>query len=267
VHIALCAATFTAASYIIIDQQIDFLYTAFIAGSTWLLYSLHRIIGINKVDEVVRDNRFQLIRKYHSHLKIYAGIAALISGIAFLFLPLKHKLLLIFPSILSILYVLPIFLKSQRLRDFNYIKIFIVAACWSLLCAYIPLVNLGLTQKELLLITLEKACFIFAITLPFDFRDIKVDEISQVKTLAHLFRKNLDLMISFVFLISLVLMFFNPIYGLTSKIYFALIYTLLLGICLICYKKENDLYISGLIDGTMILYGAAVLIQYLYIAN
>ena len=266
-HIALCAAAFTASSYLIAGEPVDYIYTSFITASTWLLYSLHRIIGINKVDASLSDDRFTLIRKYRTHLKIYAGIAALGSIILYFFLPNRTKILLILPSLLSILYVIPIFTKSMRLRDFDYIKIFLVAICWALLCAYIPLANLGLTQKELLLITIEKSLFIFAITLPFDFRDIRVDRISNVKTLAHVLRKHIDMAITAVFLLAMLFMFVNPIYGLSSKIYFGILYALLLAICLRFYKKEDDLYISGIIDATMLLYGIFTFGFYLYIAN
>ncbi len=260
-HIALCASAFTASTYLLSNESIDLIYTFFIGSSTWLLYSLHRIIGINKVNPNILDNRFNLIRKYRKHLMLYAGFAAISTTILFFYLSNSIKLCLLIPSAISFLYILPIFFKKKRLRDFNYIKIFLVAICWAILCGFIPLINLGLSPKELLLFVLEKACFIFAITLPFDYRDIKVDSISNVKTLAHTFKKHFPLLITLSFLISLIVMFINPAYILGSKIYYGISYTILLMICLAFYKKENDLYISGILDGTMIIYFFMVIIH------
>ena len=215
---------------------------------------MHRIIGINKVSEEVQDNRFLLVRKYGQHLKVYASIAVIGSIITFIILPISTKIHLIAPSVISGLYILPIFFKGKRLRDFNYIKIFLVAISYALLCGVIPLISLGLSPKILLLIFIEKMFFIFAITLPFDYRDRKVDTISNVKTLSQKFENHLPLLIVASFVISLVCMFINPQFDIPFKVALGIIYILLLIITLWVYNKDNDFYISGILDATMILF-------------
>lgn len=217
------------------------------------MYSLHRIIGIRKVDEKIEDNRFSLVRKFKSHLHVYAIVAFLGSVFSFLFLSKEIKLLLIAPSLISLLYVLPIFIKNKRLRDFNYIKIFLVSISWAILCATIPAYQSSVLPLDHFLIFLEKAFFIFAITLPFDYRDRKVDQLNQVKTLAHLFEQKIHLFIIACFGLTIGITFLVQSYSFSIKVCLALSYIIIGLISLVVYKKDNDFYISGILDGTMIL--------------
>ena len=195
IHIAICVACFTASTYLLICQSIDLTYCIFMCSSTWLLYSLHKIIGINKVSDDILDERFQIVRKYRKHIKVHSVFAFITSGISCFLLPNQVKLLVLIPSLISLLYIVPVFINKKRLRDFNYIKIFLVAFSYAILSAFIPAFINEISITSSFLIMMEKAAFIFAITLPFDYRDRKVDEISNVKTLSQVFENNLPLLI------------------------------------------------------------------------
>jgi len=92
--------------------------------------------------------------------------------------------LLVIPAILSLGYVLPFVKGNKRLRDFDYIKIFLVAIVWGVITVLMPILErtTDLTLSHLLIL-LERMLFIFAITLPFDIRDLKIDAHIDVKTI------------------------------------------------------------------------------------
>ncbi len=219
-----------------------------------LIYSLHRIVGIRKVAESRLENRFALIRKYRSHLIIYASIASLISAYCVWNFDWSTRLLLLFPAGISILYVLPILLNNNRLRDVSYIKIFLVALSWALLCGAIPLQMNGIDGMDLYLFIAEKACFIFAITLPFDFRDYKVDQEAGVRTLAHVFGDKIKFATMASFAAAIVLMMLSGLYTDSQKIILFMAYLMIETITRYAMNRKHDYYYSGVIDGTMILF-------------
>ena len=253
-HIALCAVALVLSTFHLSGIPIDWNYTLFIGSGTMLIYSLHRIVGIRKVADSRVENRFKLIRKYRSHLIIYAILATIASLYSFYNFNWETRYLLIIPGAISLLYVLPIFLKNNRLRDYNYIKIFLVAIAWALLCGGVPLYANNYSGAELTMFIVEKALFIFAITLPFDFRDAKVDKASGVKTLAHLFGSNIKYatLASFVGCIALVLL--SSMYSDSQKAILLISYLIIETITRYSMNHKHDYFYSGLIDGTMILF-------------
>lgn len=265
-HIALCALCLVLSSYFLFDIKVDYCYVLFVSSGTWLLYSLHRIIGISKVANSRIENRFVLIRKYHNHLIIYAAFAGILSLVSFFCLPRNVQIRCLLPAFFALLYVLPILFKKNRLRDINYLKIFFVSACWALLCGYIPVFESNLNFQEICLFVSEKGIFIFAITLPFDYRDLEVDKESGVKTIAHFLKDKIVYGVSISFLLCIILVFINYAYSFEQKISLFIIYGILELITRYSMKKQNDYYFSGIIDGTMIIfYLFLVVANYLFL--
>ena len=80
------------------------------------MYSIHRIIGIDKMRSFKDHGRFAIIFQYKQHIIIYAILAGIASIIFYYsFLP-KIKWMLLGVIILSAAYVFPVFGK-RRLRD------------------------------------------------------------------------------------------------------------------------------------------------------
>jgi len=152
--------------------------------STLFVYALHRIIGISKVSEFREMERYAVIEKFKHHISFYALVAGVGSAICFWNISMPIKLSLIIPGIISLGYVLPFLSGKKRLRDFNHIKIFLIAIVWSWVTVFLPALEIGVaTTLPVGLMILERMIFIFAITLPFDIRDLKVDSHSEVKTI------------------------------------------------------------------------------------
>ena len=252
-HIAVCAVAITQFTYLNQLSSTDKPYVLFVGASTLLLYSLHRIIGIRKSENYVNQGRFAIISKYNSHLIVYSIVATIYCISAYYSFGWNRRLLLVMPAVVSIAYSLPIFSKGRRLRDFHFIKIFLVAICWSLITTTIPIIESGECENwKIVLITIERACFIFAITIPFDIRDRGIDQHSKVSTLAT---KYTDTYVKGLAYLALVISTILSIILFDSSGLVALIITYLISALLIKKSHENrtDYFYTGLVDGTMVL--------------
>ena len=109
----------------------------------------------------------------------------------------------------------------------------------------------------MIVMLLERAFFIFAISLPFDIRDLEVDAYNQVKTLpAQLGRRRTKALALACLLAMAALAGVNyhiDVYS--SGTFSALLLSGLAAFALICFadKVKHDYYFSGLIDGVMVL--------------
>ena len=230
----------------------------FVFFSTLFLYAVHRIVGIAKLSEYFDIDRYAVIAHYKKHIQLYAGIGFLGIIIYFWFLSRAVQWSLVIPGILSLAYVIPFLSgKRRRIRDFNHIKIFLIAIVWAWISVLLPALEYGIEiSTPILLVTLERVLFIFAITLPFDIRDLKVDAHSSVKTIPATIgvkaSKRLGLL-SLVIMAGLVI--FNFQIGFySSAILYGLLFSILSTAVLIVLStpERHDYFYSGLIDGTMI---------------
>lgn len=194
--------------------------------------------------------RFHIIHKYKHHIKVYAIVGTVGIIWSLFHLPFQYIIYLIFPFIISAGYVIP--LRSEyRLRDINYIKIFLIALVW----AYISILPIILTDglsATLLSYLIEKFLFLLAITIPFDIRDKTIDSRNNLRTIPDLLgvRKSYLLSITLLLLCAIIhLQLFS------GQIAIALVISDLLIISMIFLSKkvESDYMYSGVLDGSFLL--------------
>ena len=183
--IAACAVALTWQTEFLSYREIAWTkLTTFVFLATLFLYAIHRIVGLVKVKPFLEKYRYTIIYTFRNHIKVYAIIGGIGAIYFFFFLSLANQLLLIVPTILSLGYVLPFVKGSKRLRDFDYIKIFLIAIVWGVITVLMPILQRTTTFiLPHFLVLLERMLFIFAITLPFDIRDLKIDAHINVKTI------------------------------------------------------------------------------------
>ena len=255
----------TAYSYLTLPLQVvDYSYLLFVGASTLLLYSLHRIIGIKKSETYSEQGRFAIIIKYKSHLIIYSIVSGIYCLYAYYTFDWNRRLHLIIPAILSLSYSLPIFFGGKRLRDFHWIKIFLIAICWAVITNAIPYYEILTTYSDtsidyttLLLTTVERAIFLFAITIPFDIRDRDVDRSTDVFTLAtrynDLVLKRISWSALLIASLISILLFNQDLITFSSLLPILLTYFLSAYLVHLTNEKRSDYFFTGLMDGTMIL--------------
>jgi len=258
--IGLAGLTMALQTQLLLTKKIEFTpLIGLIFFSTLFLYALHRIVGISKVHKFIEDvERYAVIAKFRHHIIVYAVIAAVGGLYCFWYVSWSIWWALIIPVFISLGYVLPFLSGKKRLRDFNHIKIYLVAIVWAWITVTLVAIdyNQALSMSGILLF-LERSFFIFAITIPFDIRDLKVDTHSAVKTIPASIgiakSKQLILgLISMVIILGIV-NFYLGTYNLPQLI--ALITSTLIAYALGHYSDTNshDYWFTGLLDGTMIL--------------
>lgn len=196
-------------------------------------------------------HRFLIIQENQKTIFWVALVSGILCFTFWIIMPFTSRILSILPLCLSLLYVVPVFTNNRRLRDFPLIKIFLIAFCWSLFSVTIPMIEAGYPSHETLLLSLERLCFFYAITIPFDIRDYIIDMNNNVSTLPGLIGLQAAKYSAYIAMI------IGP--AILIKFGVALIPVILLGltVLLLIYCSDlsrRDLYYTGLMDGTMILY-------------
>lgn len=264
IYIAFCAVAMTAQTLYIYDINIKTspALLGLVFFSTLVIYALHRLVSLSKIDKSLEVERFNVIGTYKQHIQIYAGLGILGGGVCFFYLNRPTQYALLLPALLSLGYVIPFMgNKKLRLRDVHFVKIFLIAIVWSYVTVLLPFLECEITIgfRELGIL-LERVLFIFVITLPFDLRDWEIDQRNQVRTIPATIGVKNTLRLAFITLVIWVLLVFK-IYNLSIAL--ALLISGISTGILVYYspKQKHDYYFTALMDGTMILQYVLVLLS------
>lgn len=183
--IATAALAMTWQTQLLLFHRFEFSYlTFFIFVSTLLLYAVHRLVVFQKLQKSPRQARFQVIQSYQAWIVALAGISFVAVLLLFLQLTNHLKILLLVPILLAAGYALPILPGGKRLRDLPLLKNALIAGVWTWITVIVPVVEKGFVHGlPIALLSLGRFCFIFAISLPFDIRDMEMDRQSRVYTI------------------------------------------------------------------------------------
>jgi len=265
-HIGICSVYLYLFTINRFELQVDLRYVLFVLSSTIFVYSIHRLIGINKVKKFAHKGRFAIIELFKNHILIYAILS--FGGCCFLFLNFDWSRMVILSGagLVSILYTIPIFGKAMRLRDFSFIKIFLIAIVWSFVTGAVPLYEQGIAFIPIVIYFIEIILFFIAITIPFDIRDYSVDTANKVGTIPTLFgrRSSIYLSLLLLFITMSLDVLLTVQYHINTKGMISMLFTGILTARIIYFvkNKESDYYFSGLLDTTiMIPYSIWVLIH------
>lgn len=252
--------------YLLYGQLEWTILTSFVFFATLFLYAIHRIVGLVKVQPFLEKYRYSVIYRFRNHIKVYAFIGGLGAAYCFFFLSFNNQILLIIPAILSLGYVIPFVRKGQkRLRDFDYVKIFLIAIVWAVITVLMPILErTPLLSTSHFLILLERSLFVFAITLPFDIRDLKIDAHIDVKTIpSRIGLTKTKQLGAITLLIAFLLAGGNWLIGVYSTNTLIAIFCSFISSCLLIWysdKTDKDDFFTGLMDGTMIIQFLLVLL-------
>lgn len=222
---------------------------------TLVLYNFHRLYRFRNTRRAAAP-RYQWIVKHRVWL-IFLVLVGIVGGVILL----QHLSKWSFTFLAALVffglgYVVECFGKQKKaLRDLPGLKIFVVAMVWAGFLVALPAIEHQIKPFPWVLM-LEKFLFIFAITLPFDMRDVAVDAPSQ-KTLPQVLGiKNASYLGVFSCLMCICLAAYQWHDNLVSIGYLitqTLTYILAVWCLLLAQKKRNELFYSFLIDGLILL--------------
>ncbi|MEL7222839.1 MAG: UbiA family prenyltransferase [Bacteroidota bacterium] len=234
----------------------------FVAGGTLTIYALHRLVAMRLQPQVQKTERFAIMQLFQSHIVFYALVAALLAAWFFFQLTLRLQLNLLVPCAIALGYVLPL-LNGRRLRDLPYLKIFLIAFAWAWITVWGPVAEKeGVFSWPILLMLIERACFVFAITIPFDIRDMALDQSADVDTLPSYWgeqgAKRISYLALFICLLMALINFLLSTYSPAILLVLLLSVASTFWLIKATHPQRHDYYFTGLLDGTMILQGGMV---------
>jgi 4-hydroxybenzoate polyprenyltransferase len=257
--IGLCAACLTAFTFELtgtVQKHLGYIYL--IGAATASLYSLHKVIGLQRTLHLSSSGRYATIRIYQFHIRVYTVIWLILA--CWLLLPLltlEFIYWLLPGGLIALLYVLPVFPERKRLRDYGWGKIILLGWSWSWLTCIIPMGYFLKTSPLLLgILGTQQMIFVMLLGIAFEIRDIQVDKSLGLETLPEKVGKKKTKLIAIILImvasfLSLLAAFhyFNVAYGLSMTLACILSYPLILK----SYTIDDDYYFTGLVDGMMIV--------------
>ncbi len=185
--ISLCAVAATCQTYLLIGSAILWDELLWIVGlSTMACYVLARLAALQEMNQMFHkpQNRTPLFYL----LCVLLLVTSMVCFLLFWKLKVSVQITLVGSAAVTVLYTIPLIPDKngwKKLRDVGMLKIFLIAFIWTISTAVLPLLqcDASFSRPHTWLIILEKALFIFAITLPFDIRDMDYDQSRNLKTI------------------------------------------------------------------------------------
>mgnify|MGYP001357241632 CR=1 FL=1 len=165
IWVAFCVLGLAASSEIIL-QTSNPQISQFLFFATVFTYNFQRIVSTRKGNNHARKN---WLRKNISQVYLLMLFSFLMSGYFFLNFQLITQIAIFFTAILSLLYPFGI-------RKIPFAKIFVISFVWCVGTMFLLVIenNILISQNILWHLT-ARMLFVFAITIPFDIRDLKHD--------------------------------------------------------------------------------------------
>jgi 4-hydroxybenzoate polyprenyltransferase len=191
VFMSLCAVAQALVTFHLIKSEPDCAVLALLFTSTLGIYNF--CILISKPKQPQTSPHFR-IRWFFAHYRLMVTftIVSLLSLVPLFFLvSAESQLLLIFLSIISFCYGLPMFsLGDQKfgLRNIPGLKPFLITIVWTLSTVLLPILeaqemHINVSMRDTMILIAKRFLFIFALTVPFDIRDLFEDNKLGVRTI------------------------------------------------------------------------------------
>ena len=232
----------------------------FVFFTTLFVYNFIRLVNVHSVISS-ESLRHQTIYRF----RIFFWFVCIISALLGFYFFVTISEYIFFPIVglgfVSIFYGLPIYKNESqlfRLRDLPGIKIFLIAFVWAFVTEGLPALLNG--EPLYYLALFERFLFIFAITIPFDIRDVNYDAF-HLSTIPQYFGINTAKWIALFALLSSELIlfyrfFFNNDFNLIGALAIYISYEFSFLLIYKCHSYSKERYFTIGVEGMSILMGA-----------
>ena len=262
IYVAIGAACLVQSSVIQLGYTNHlFFYSLLVFFSTLFQYNFQRVFYKIQKDNSLNSIRRQWIFKNQKSIKLLMLTG--FTGVVITFFFNSFYILFYFSPLLllSLLYFLPF----VKLRKNPWLKLLTLVLVWTMVTAVVPILlsSIEFFTKNIFLHILTRFCFMTAICIPFDIRDLQIDKTDAVSTIPHLMGENKARWLAFGFmLLYIVLIISEYAFGnINSKIFTTLIiYSVACSVLVLMSnsRRSEYFYIAG-IDGTMVLQGVLLM--------
>ncbi|MBD1395480.1 UbiA prenyltransferase family protein [Mucilaginibacter glaciei] len=276
VFMALCAVAQALVTFHLIDAQPVYTVTGLLFTSTLGIYNFSILLSKPKQPQ---KSPYRRVRWFFAHYRLMVTftIVSLLSLIPLFFLlSMQSRILLVFLSILSFCYSLPLFSVGEHkfgLRNITGLKPFLITTVWTLSCVLLPILEAqdqhlaDISMRDITILIAKRFLLIGALTVPFDIRDLFQDKQYGLKTIAVSWgEKNAYLFCQVLLAGYVALLFLFRNNGFNAD-FFALTLTAVLMGWLIFRSKweKNEYYYFFYLDGVLVLqYVCLVVVGYLF---
>ena len=248
IFVAFCVLSLTLSSEILLKTNYFSKISEFVFFSTLFIYNFQRIIRIRKGQNHSRKN---WTYKNKNLIYLLMTIGSVMSFYRFIDFNLNTQIAIVISGVLSILYPFGI-------RKVPFSKIFVISLVWTIsTMLLLVLENKIEISQNIILHLLSRFLFVFAITIPFDVRDIKYDQ-NNLKTIPIVFGVKKSIIISLVSLLisEVIFVYLNIKHLLSLTIFIGIIPTYIFSIYLIINSsnKESDFYFSFWVESLSIIF-------------
>lgn len=261
---SLCAVAQALVTFHLIDAPPNKVILTLLFASTLGIYNFCILISPPKEPQ---KSPYLRIRWFFAHYRLMVTftLISVLSLIPLFFLiSMPSRLLLIFSGVISVCYGLPIFtLGNQKfgLRNIPGLKPFLITVVWVLSTVLLPILEakeLHLTtvsMQDTTLLIAKRFLFVFALTVPFDVRDLFEDNKLGVKTIPVIIGEKRAYLFCSALLLGYVIMLFLYHNNGFNADFFVLTLTAALTAWLIFKSKweKNEYYYFFYMDGVLIL--------------
>ncbi len=180
IHVALAVVSFAIITTLNFGVTVDWYVYLFIFFSAITGYNFVKYAGIAGLHHLSLTKNLRLIQVFS--LFIFAALIYILFHLSLNAILISGVL-----GILTLLYVIPLFGEGKNLRGFAGIKIYVIAFVWSGVTVLLPLVDeINLFQWNVIASLLQRFLFVFALTLPFEIRDLRFD-MANLRTVPQIF--------------------------------------------------------------------------------
>tara|TARA_R100000935_G_C2791846_1_gene146345 strand:- start:95 stop:919 length:825 start_codon:yes stop_codon:yes gene_type:complete len=248
IHVALTVLSLAIISMLAFEISIDFNLCLFIFFGAITGYNIVKYIGIAGLHHLSLTKNLRLIQIFSFFIFL---------GLIYTLFKLSWDVV-VFASlmgVITLLYILPFFGGGRNLRALAGVKIYVIAFVWSGVTVLLPLIgNIELVQWDVLLEFMQRFLFVFALTLPFEIRDLKFD-MANLRTVAQIVGVRKTKIIGVLTLLTVFLLEFLKITSDLKSVISLLIISVLLSNLIINSKIRQTKYYSSLwVEGVPILW-------------
>lgn len=233
----------------------------FVFACTLVVYNVHYLL--KKSTENLSD-QYAWVRKNKQWNYIFLSLGLLLAAVFMFHLPKFVWQFCILLAIFSFAYSLPFlpFKNKHRLKDFGWLKIFLLSIVWTSVTAILPLLYHQQIVAHYPFEVVLRFVFLFILCLAFDIRDRDVDLEAGIFTIPN------KIGLSKTYMLIKILCLLYGVFAIVQYLRFGFegrlivhLFTILITYCAIHYvrKHPSDKNYLLFVDGQMLLNGLLIL--------
>ncbi len=171
IHVSVAVCSLVWITGTIMQVPISTHYFAFIFFGTITGYNFIKYLTLHKTHKINTSKRLKIVWLF----TLFCGFAAL-----YFLTTLSFKIygILAVLALLTFFYAIPLF-RKKSLRKLTGLKLFIVALVWAGVTVLLPLGSqITLFSTSVLVLFLQRFIVVIALTIPFEIRDLKNDDLA-----------------------------------------------------------------------------------------